>query len=98
MGALQAEVHQVRDSFVHLVSQESEVSGEVLGLIEGGGICLANSFSTVDEVDRWLHHIFHQLFPGHRCDLGCIRMPNAEFVADHDVLERLAGLDSPLPR
>lgn len=98
MDELKAEVHQVGDSFIHLVSRPSEISGEVLGLIEGGGICLANSFSTLEEVQRWLHHIFDQLHPRHRCDLGCIRMPNAEFLADEKVLERLAGFDSALPR
>ena len=45
------------------------------------------------QVDRWLDTIFHELYPGHNCDLGCMLLPEAEFLADNDVLARLAGLD-----
>ena len=93
MDFVRAEVHQVGDRFVHLLNEGAPNKKECYGLIEGGGICLANSFQLSTQVDRWLDTIFHELYPAHRCDLGCIRLPEAEFLADKAVLERLAGPD-----
>ncbi len=97
MEELRAEVHQVDGKFVHLVSETIDGSDSCLGMIEGAGICLANSLPTMPEVDRWLRGIFGELFPSHRCGLGCIRLPSAEFIADAEVLERLAGLSDVRP-
>ena len=97
MEELRAEVHQVNGKFVHLVSETIDGADSCLGMIEGAGICLANSLSSMSDVDRWLKGIFGELFPGHRCDLGCIRLPNAEFIADEEVLERLAGVSDVRP-
>ena len=91
MQCVRAEVHQIEGEFVHLLNEEARGDGECYGLIEGGGVCLANSFKLSTQVDRWLDTIFHQLYPGHQCDLGCIRLPDAEFLAKKDVLERLVG-------
>ena len=93
MDCVRAEVHQVDGKFIHLLNEEVSPGDESYGLIEGGGICLANSFRLSTQVDRWLDTIFDQLYPKHRCDLGCIRLPEAEFLADTDVLARLAGPD-----
>jgi len=97
MEELRAEVHQVDGKFVHLVSETIDGTDSCLGMIEGAGICLANSLPTMSEVDLWLKQIFGELFPSHRCDLGCIRLPKAEFIADAEVLERLAGLTDVRP-
>lgn len=91
MGCVRAEVHQIDGKFVHLLNEEPDRGDECYGLIEGGGICLASSFRLSTQVDRWLDTIFQQLYPEHHCDLGCIRLPKAEFLAHRDVLERLAG-------
>ena len=93
MDFVRAEVHQIGDRFVHLFNEGAPNLDECYGLIEGGGICLASSFRLSTQVDRWLDTIFHELYPGHRCDLGCIRLPEAEFLAAKDVLKRLAGPD-----
>ncbi len=91
MDCVRAEVHQIDGKFVHLLNEEAAFSDECYGLIEGGGICLANSFQLSVQVDCWLDSIFQQLYPEHHCDLGCIRLPKSEFLAGHDVLERLVG-------
>ena len=49
MDAPQAEIHQVGRQMIHLVVEKIEGSNEFLGLMEGGGICLANSFRTEPE-------------------------------------------------
>ena len=86
-----SEIHQVGREMVHLAIQRVEDSPEWVCLIEGGGVCIGNSFQDRGAAERWLRSMFQRLFPEHRCDLGCIRMPNAEFCADDDVLTRLAG-------
>lgn len=86
------ELHQVGSQIVHLVLDEIEGSEEYLALIEGGGVCLANTFPTRLEADAWLHSMFAKLFSSHCCDLGCIRLPGWEFLADDEVLEQLGGL------
>ena len=93
MDCVRAEVHQVDGKFIHLLNEEAGHGDDSYGLIEGGGICLANSFRWSAQVDRRLDTIVHELYPGHNCDLGCMRLPEAEFLADNDVLARLAGLD-----
>lgn len=85
------EIHQVSNEMVHLVVQRVEDSPEWVCLIEGGGVCLGNSFAERSAGEKWLRSMFGRLFPEHRCDLGCIRMPHAEFCADEEVLGRLAG-------
>ena len=75
---------------VHLVHDKIDSSEEHLGLIEGGGVCLAQSFATSGEAEAWLRSMFARLFRGHRCDLGCIRVPGSEFLAESDTLDRLA--------
>ena len=85
------EIHQVVREMVHLAVQPSQDSGEWVCLIEGGGVCLGNSFREFAAGEKWMRSMFRRLFPDHRCDLGCIRLPDAEFCADSAVLERLAG-------
>jgi hypothetical protein len=85
------EIHQVNRAMVHLAVQPVEDSGEWLCLIEGGGVCLGNSFQHRETAETWMRNMFRRIFPDHRCDLGCIRMPGSEFCAAEDVLERLAG-------
>ena len=86
-----SEIHQVGKEMVHLAVQPVEDSLEWVCLIEGGGVCIGNSFRDWGVAEKWMHNMFRRLFPEHRCDLGCIRMPHAEFCADEEVLARLAG-------
>lgn len=91
------ELHQVGKHMVHLVRDKIEASNEYLALMEGGGVCLANSFPTYEEADGWLHSMFARLFGDHTCDLGCVRLPGWEFLADPEVLEQLvSGADTSL--
>jgi hypothetical protein len=90
MDEPKAEIHQVGGQMIHLVREKIESSDEYLGLIEGGGICLANSLPTPQEADQWLQNMFARLYPGHTCGLGCIRLPGSEFLASEAELERLA--------
>jgi hypothetical protein len=85
------EIHQVARDMVHLAVQRVEDSSEWVCLIEGGGVCLGNSFLEWADAESWIRSMFRRIFPDHRCDLGCIRLPGAEFCADAEVLERLAG-------
>ncbi len=84
------EIHQVGPSMVHLVRDKIVSSEEYLGLIEGGGVCLAQSFATSSEAETWLRNMFSRLFQNHKCDLGCIRLPGSEFLAEAATLQRLA--------
>ena len=98
MDEPQAEIHQVGGQMIHLVREKIKSSNEFLGLIEGGGICLANSLPTAPEADQWLQNMFARLYPGHDCGLGCISLPGSNFLADPDALERLASLEDARPR
>jgi hypothetical protein len=93
-----AEIHQVGSQMIHLVREPIENSDEYLGLIEGGGICLANSFPTAEESDAWLQRMFARLYTQHRCGLGCLKMPGSEFLCSDVELERMAELEDPRPR
>ena len=94
MGAPRmAEIHQVGSQMIHLVCEPIENSNEFLGLIEGGGICLANSFPNPEDAEAWMHRMFNRLYATHICGLGCIRVPGSEFLADDCDLERLAKLE-----
>jgi hypothetical protein len=84
------EIHQVGADMVHLVRDKIESSEEYLGLIEGGGVCLAQSFASSSEAETWLRNMFGRLFRSHRCDLGCIRLPGSEFLAEAETLQRLS--------
>jgi len=86
-----AEIHQVGKQMIHLGCEQIDGSEEYLALIEGGGICLANSLSTPEKARCWARRMFDRLYPLHRCGLGCIRMPGAEFLADAETLERLTA-------
>jgi hypothetical protein len=86
------ELHQVGRHMVHLLKDKIESSGEYLALMEGGGVCLANSFPTIEEADAWLNSMFTRLFRDHTCDIGCVRLPGWEFLADPEVLEEMAIL------
>lgn len=90
-----AEIHQVGSQMIHLVRERIENSEEFLGLIEGGGICLANSFATAEESDAWLQRMFARLYTQHRCGLGCIKMPGSEFLCTQVELERMAVVEDP---
>ncbi len=85
------EIHQIAREMVHLAVQSVQDSEEFVCLIEGGGVCLGNSFSEWNAAEKWIRSMFGRLFPDHRCGLGCIRMPHAEFCADDEVLAELAG-------
>jgi hypothetical protein len=49
----------------------------------------------LEEADNWLHSMFARLFGDHTCDLGCVRLPGWEFLADPDVLEQLVSGTDP---
>jgi len=87
------EIHQVGCDMVHLAVQRAEDSCEWVCLIEGGGVCLGNTFEDGAAAEGWLLNMFRRVFPDHHCDLGCIRLPHAEFCASEEVLMRLAGWD-----
>ncbi len=86
------EIHAVGSQMVHMICDRIDNSPEFRALIEGDGVCIAKVFPNAFEADVWLHDLFHRMFRGHRCDLGCIRLPHVEFLADEAQLERLAGL------
>jgi len=86
-----SEIHSIGQEMVHLAVQRSEDSGEWVCLIEGGGVCLGNALPDFAAGETWIRNMFRRLFPGHRCDLGCIRMPEMEFLAGEEELARLAG-------
>ena len=86
------EIHAVGSQMVHLICDRVHDSQEFRALIEGGGMFFAKAFPTAFEADVWLHELFHRMFRGHRCDLGCIRLPDTEFLADETRLEYLAGM------
>lgn len=86
------EIHQVAREMIHLAVQPVEGSGEFVCLIEGAGVCLGNSFWEWKAAEKWTRSMFRRLFPDHHCDLGCIRLPHAEFIAEEEVLTRLAAL------
>ncbi len=92
-----AEIHQVGSQMIHLVRERIDNSEEFLGLIEGGGVCLANSFPTAEEADGWLQRMFARLYTQHHCSLGCIKMPGSEFLCTDAELERLAELEDSRP-
>lgn len=98
MNGEKGEIHQVGGQIVHLLIRRGAGSTEYLATIEGGGVCLGNAFSEWAEAERWLDETFGRLFQGHRCGLGCIRMPGAEFLAEQEVLEQLASLSESNPR
>ncbi len=97
MEAPRAEIHQVGTQMINLVCEKVEGSEEYLGLIEGGGICLANSFPTTEQVDQWLQSMFRRLYAGHRCGLGCVSLPGSKFFANEEELERLIALEDARP-
>ena len=90
-----AEIHQVGNQMIHLARERIENSDEYLGLIEGGGICLANSFPTPEEADGWLQRMFARLYTQHKCGLGCMKMPGSEFLCNTAELERMMKLEDP---
>ncbi len=98
MDAPQAEIHQVGRQMIHLVVEKIEGSDEYLGLMEGGGICLANSFPNRVEAEAWLQSMFSRLHPAHQCSFGCIRLPESEFLAPLEELERMVDAEDPRPR
>lgn len=83
---------------IHLVREKMDGSDEYLGLIEGGGVCLADSFDNAKDADAWLRSMFARLYPAHVCDLGCISLPHSEFLADVGRLDELACLGDPRTR
>jgi hypothetical protein len=86
-----SEIHSVDREMVHLAVQRSEESGDWVCLIEGGGVCLGNALPEYAAGEAWIRNMFRRLFPAHHCDLGCIALPEAEFLAQEEVLSRLAG-------
>ena len=86
------EVHAVGSQMVHLVCDRTDETDEFRAMIEGGGVCIAKVFTSAYRAEHWLHDLFRRMFRGHHCDLGCMRMPGHEFLADARELERLAGL------
>jgi len=85
-----AEIHQVGSEMIHLTRESIADSGEVLALLDGGEICLADAFVSTSEAAAWLREMFNRLYPAHQCGFGCIRMPGSEFIAPLEELERLA--------
>jgi hypothetical protein len=90
-----AEIHQVGNQMIHLARERIENSEEYLGLIEGGGICLANSFPTAEEADGWLQRMFARLYTKHTCALGCMKMPGSQFLCNDFELERMLKIEDP---
>jgi hypothetical protein len=95
MDAPQAEIHQVGRQMIHLVVERIDGSAEYLGLMEGGGICLANSFPDEQQAEAWLQNMFSRLHPTHRCGFGCIRLPDSKFLAPMEELERMVEARDP---
>lgn len=93
MEALSAKIHQIGNDLISLTREKADGSGEHLALIEGGGICLANSFDTPAEADDWLRTMFERLYPGHCCGLGCVRIPGWTFLAEESDLLRLVAVE-----
>lgn len=89
-----SEIHSVGREMVHLAVQRSEDSGDWVCLIEGGGVCLGNALSEYTTGEAWIRNMFRRVFPQHHCDLGCIRLPEVEFLAQEEVLSRLAADDT----
>ena len=89
-----SEIHSVGREMVHLEVQRSEDSGDWVCLIEGGGVCLGNALPEYTAGETWMRNMFRRLFPGHHCDLGCISLPEVEFLAQEEVLSRLAADDT----
>jgi len=83
------EIHQVGSTIIHLTWERIESSQDFLGLFEGGGVYLANTFPSRSAAELWLKRLLKEMHPHHRCGLGCMRFPGAEFLAELDVLERL---------
>jgi len=86
------EVHAVGSQMVHLSCERTEESGEFRAMIEGGGVCIAKAFTSAYRAEPWLRDLFRRMFRDHHCDLGCMRLPEYEFLANENELERLAGL------
>jgi hypothetical protein len=77
---------------VHLLCDQLADSGEHRAFIEGSGVCIAKTFPTANQAEQWLYEVFHQMFRGHDCDLGCVDFPGCDFLAEDSRLEQLAGL------
>lgn len=97
MEAPKAHIHQVGPQMVHLVREPMMDSSEHLALIEGGGVCLANSFIDPSDADYWLESMFRKLHKDHVCGLGCISLPGSKFLADPGRLDELVALGHPRP-
>lgn len=98
MNPEKGEIHQVGGQMVHLLIRRVANSTDYLAMVEGGGVCLGNAFADWNEADKWLGETFVRLFRGHRCGLGCIRMPGAEFLAEEEILKQLVSLSESNPR
>jgi len=97
MEAPKARIHQVGSQMVHIVRERMVGSNEYLALIEGGGVCLADSFSDPSDADSWLERMFRKLHKDHVCGLGCISLPGSKFLADPARLNELVALRDPHP-
>ena len=97
MEAPKAHIHQVGSRMVHLVRERMDGSSEYLALLEGGGVCLANSFRDPSDADYWLESMFRKLHKDHVCGLGCISLPGSKFLADPARLNDLVALQDPRP-
>lgn len=97
MEAPKAHIHQVGSRMVHLVRERMAGSSEYLALVEGDGVCLANSFNDPSEADGWLENMFRQLHKDHVCGLGCISLPGSKFLADPARLNELVAVQDHRP-
>ena len=86
-----SEIHSVGREMVHVAVQRSEDSGDWVCLIEGGGVCLGNALPEFASGEAWARSMFKRLFADHHCDLGCISLPEANFLADEEALVRLVS-------
>ena len=98
MSELRREVHQVGSDRVQLFVEKTDSSNEFLALMEGDGMCLAHSLTSPSEADDWLHQVFKELFPAHRCGPGCRRASGSHSLAEEGLLNLLASVQEPRAR
>ena len=97
-GELRREVHQVGSDRVQLFVEKTDSADEFLALMEGDGMCLAHSLASPSEADDWLHRVFKEMFPAHRCGPGCGGASGSHSLAEEGLLNLVASVQEPRAR
>ncbi len=98
MSELRREVHQVGSDRVQLFVEKTDSADEFLALMEGDGMCLAHSLASPSEADDWLHQVFKEMFPAHRCGPGCGGASGSHSLAEEGLLNLVASVQAPPAR